>query len=558
MKKQYEDLTEKKFCMLTAKYRVDDYIAPNGRHSVVWHCICDCGKECNVKAYSLISGRTKSCGCYQTANNTRTKVALMRSGSIAEKYPELLLEWHYEKNDKNPTEVPCGSDYKAWWVCKKCGNEYQTRVSHRINNHACPFCSNPPKKIKIGFNDLKTFCGSNNMIYLLKEWDYHNNAYPPEHYAPRANAVVNWLCPFGHSYKMRISNRTSKQSQCPICNNEQKTSFAEQAILYYLASVFDNVENRNCHIIGVELDIYIPTIKTAIEYDGHDWHKNTEKKEIIKNTLCKEKGIRLIRIREGDLPVYDDCICIARADYTKEESLIIVINQLFSILNVRYNDIDLNRDRTKIYEQYIFIRKNNSLATIYPDISKEWHPTKNGVLQPDSFSYSSNKIVWWLCPKGHEYKTSINKRSLGNQGCPVCSNKKIVLGVNDITSYCQKNNLQYILEDWDYSKNKELGISIDSYSVGSIIRVCWKCSVCGFEWQNSINNRVRKKHLCPNCMRRNWPRRRKVKNIDTGELFNSISDAAKSVGISSTAISNCCKGVGKTAKGFHWKYVDEE
>ncbi|MCD8364086.1 MAG: hypothetical protein LUC98_14235 [Lachnospiraceae bacterium] len=33
----------------------------NGRR--YWRCVCDCGKECVVEAYHLKSGHTKSCGC---------------------------------------------------------------------------------------------------------------------------------------------------------------------------------------------------------------------------------------------------------------------------------------------------------------------------------------------------------------------------------------------------------------------------------------------------------------------------------------------------------------
>lgn len=39
------------------------YIIDSINNRKVWHCICDCGNECNIDSKSLIGGHTKSCGC---------------------------------------------------------------------------------------------------------------------------------------------------------------------------------------------------------------------------------------------------------------------------------------------------------------------------------------------------------------------------------------------------------------------------------------------------------------------------------------------------------------
>ena len=39
----------------------------------------------------------------------------------------------------------------------------------------------------------------------------------------------------------------------------------------------------------------------------------------------------------------------------------------------------------------------NSLEFLFPEIAKEWHPTKNGKLKPSEFTYGSSRKVWWLC-----------------------------------------------------------------------------------------------------------------------------------------------------------------
>ena len=40
----------------------------------------------------------------------------------------------------------------------------------------------------------------------------------------------------------------------------------------------------------------------------------------------------------------------------------------------------------------------NSLATQFPDVAEEWHPTKNGDLTPVDVVAGSIKRFWWKCP----------------------------------------------------------------------------------------------------------------------------------------------------------------
>ena len=50
---------------------------------------------------------------------------------------------------------------------------------------------------------------------------------------------------------------------------------------------------------------------------------------------------------------------------------------------------------------------------------------------------------------------------------------------------------------------------------------------------------------------------RKVRCIETGIVYNSLTEAAKALGINYTnSIIKCCKGKCKIAHGFHWEYVD--
>ena len=61
----------------------------------------------------------------------------------------------------------------------------------------------------------------------------------------------------------------------------------------------------------------------------------------------------------------------------------------------------------------------------YPEIAKEWHPTKNGTLTPYDVTTNSEKSVYWQCPinSSHVYKCKVLRRIYSSRGCPSCKNE---------------------------------------------------------------------------------------------------------------------------------------
>ncbi len=126
--------------------------------------------------------------------------------------------------------------------------------------------------------------------------------------------------------------------------------------------------------------------------------------------------------------------------------------------------------------------------TEYPNLVKEWSPTKNGDLKPENFTHGSPKRVWWICSKGHEWDATIIKRTSG-RGCPYCAGKKV----------CEDNSLFNINPDvakeWHPTKNKKLTPTDVTYGSGK--KVWWICSK-GHEWDARIYSRNYGKG-CPYC-----------------------------------------------------------
>lgn len=60
--RNYNDITGRKFGKLKAQYVIEHKGNTEDR-SRIWHCVCTCGKECDVSYSDLISKNVKSCGC---------------------------------------------------------------------------------------------------------------------------------------------------------------------------------------------------------------------------------------------------------------------------------------------------------------------------------------------------------------------------------------------------------------------------------------------------------------------------------------------------------------
>ena len=66
----------------------------------------------------------------------------------------------------------------------------------------------------------------------------------------------------------------------------------------------------------------------------------------------------------------------------------------------------------------------NCLAVLYPEIASQLHPTLNGDVTPYQIVAYSNKRYYWKCNKGHEWKTSVQHRTINKSNCPACRESK--------------------------------------------------------------------------------------------------------------------------------------
>ena len=229
------------------------------------------------------------------------------TNSFALLHPEIAQEWHPLKNEnKSPEDFAQFSNKKVWWKCKKGpDHEWETAISRRVKeNNNCPFCSG----VKLS--------STNNLLdnapEIASQFDLEKN-FPktPNDFTIGSNESVWWKCenPKHRPWKAPIAARMRQSTGCYICNQEER--FASETRLFnVVAEIYPNYQIertiRPSWLDGLEIDIFIPEIRLAIEYQGRQHYEPIEffggndafKKRIEldnkKRILLNENGIRLL------------------------------------------------------------------------------------------------------------------------------------------------------------------------------------------------------------------------------------------------------------------------
>lgn len=421
---------------------------------------------------------------------------------LATLFPELALEWDYEKNKYPPEEYVIGSAYKAHWVCSKHPDhkwraEIRTRTGK--DHTGCPICSN--HKLLTGYNDLAT-----RTPHIAAEWDYEKNKDTPQDVIYTSTAKRYWKCKYGHKWKTSIRNRVVNGTNCPDCN-KQATSFMEQFIYLTCVELYgkDNVLHRDNQTIGMELDVVVPSKQIAFEPGAWYWHQTKIENDIEKQQRCKENGFRCYTIYDGcddsNIIALENIITIPGYTTSTDYSSLAVL--LASILDIQapefpWSDIAANAlSRSLAACDY-----ENSVGFLYPHLIAEWH--EENIYSPFEVSYASNIMIKWRCSKNpdHIFEAKPNERT-GKRayGCPYCSGRRVDVGRNDLAS-------QYPEIAKEYSSKNEL--KADEVSIGSHREVLWVCPVEDHpDYYQNVRNHIRG-YGCPRC-------RKSGKRVFSGE-----------------------------------------
>ena len=337
---------------------------------------------------------------------------------------DLLAEWDSERNlPLTPETVSRGSKRRVFWRCAN-GHSWQAAVHTRSGSGTgCPYCSG---RLPVpGETDLATRYPD-----LAAEWHPTKNGdLTPSDVLPGSHRLVWWQCPHGHEWRAQIKSRVSGAG-CPVCSNRA-----------LLRGVNDLATNN-------------PEL-------ARQWHPT----------------------KNGDLTPAD----VVPGTRRKVWWVCDKGHEWRAAVSAR-----VNGSGCPVCTSKKIVPGINDLASQYPAVAKEWHPEKNGSLTPEHIAPASNKKVWWICDKGHEYQATVASRTQRNGGCPYCANTKVLPGYNDLATL-----YPHVASQWHPTLNRPL--TPDHILPGSRWKVWWQCKN-GHIWQAVVYSRTGAQNSgCPFC-----------------------------------------------------------
>ena len=195
------------------------------------------------------------------------------------------------KNGKCLSTEYLGCEQKLSWQCDK-EHIWQANFDNIKNKGRwCPYCVG---KAKYTLKDCQNLASSRNGKCLSS---YYENI----------EQLILWECEKRHNWRANFNN-IRRGTWCPTC--AIVISKPQREVYKLIAELLPNKEvilNDTQTIKPFDLDIYIPSLKIGIEYDGEYWHYSDwaiENGSFVKmkrkDDFCANKEIRLLRIREND------------------------------------------------------------------------------------------------------------------------------------------------------------------------------------------------------------------------------------------------------------------
>lgn len=201
---------------------------------------------------------------------------------------------HHNKYDYSKVEY-ANNKTKVCIICPDHGEFWQTPSDH-LNGKGCPQCAGNVR------------CDKDTFIEKAKHIHNDRYDYSKVEYV-NAHTKVCIICP-EHGEFWQTPNNHLNGNGCPLCKNRKIGDVLRDTVEDFTKKSNEIHEITDClkallpQQWNRDIDVYIPSLKLGIEYNGLHWHSERLGKDknyhLDKLNKCNEQGIKLIQIFEDE------------------------------------------------------------------------------------------------------------------------------------------------------------------------------------------------------------------------------------------------------------------
>ena len=193
-------------------------------------------------------------------------------------------------------------------LCDECNKDYYKKQPLIVNKN---FLKDNWASLKTMSSDKLFYKNPYMWAYIVKYMETNKLSFSEAKYVLKYDIKEKPKCLVCNKNAIFSKDAYGYLLHCEDHKFDYTTSLAEKEIYEYVNSLGINSIRNTREIINGELDLYIPTKKLAIEYNGLYWHNEEFKQPSYhykKWEDCKNKDIKLISIWEDDWNFKQDLV----------------------------------------------------------------------------------------------------------------------------------------------------------------------------------------------------------------------------------------------------------
>ncbi|MBO4496448.1 MAG: zinc-ribbon domain-containing protein [Clostridiales bacterium] len=470
-------------------------ICEKSNRTVWWKC--SEGHEWQAKVCNRRNGRK----CPYCSN----RKVLRGYNDFATVYPTLAEEWDYSKNILFPTDLIAGAHKKVWWKCKY-GHSWNAYVDSRVQEHGCPYCvakgtslpeqgiayylskiTTVEQRAKVNRKEIDVFLPEYNIGIEYDGVYYHKNI-DKDRLKEKAISLAGITL---IRVKEADTNKVLDDNTVIFKTDNMGQNYA-WAVQQMMGLLYQHTSDNIFRDIQINLDEDKIRIREHFNLVEKQNSISTKNPAVPKEWNYSKNG----KLSPEMFAANSNEIVWWKCNYGHEWKAVIGSR---------------NRGNGCPYcAGFKTIHGFNDFETLCiqngkEELLSEWDYERNEI-SPSEISSRSDRQVWWKCHLGHIWQVPVKCRFRGD-GCPYCSNHKVLVGYNDL-----KTTNPVLAEEWDYEKNtglkNKVGVDVSSpekVTQSSSQKVWWRCKKCGLSWQAVIYSRSVKMNCgCPYCAGRSF------------------------------------------------------